>query len=220
MEDIFYVFPIGYLRHEDKMVASYGGWHTQMVQALDLTKVVARTITMQQESEEGENIPCTRFSITSSDEEELKQFCIDRYRQTIPFKKKEEDWWAELDIGFITLFQEADGRYGFTLRMKTHVFTEEQFDSTLISFSSRDEDRLRDRMYADIEMVREMWRTRVNKKVLDVLVPFIHGPLKEYLEGCSYSRFEELINEAFGTTICYSDIYPSSLFGADVKNQD
>jgi hypothetical protein len=207
MEDICYLFPVGYLKHDGKMVASYGGWSTEMIQTSDSCEIV-----MQQESEEGESIPCTRFFITSSDEEELKQFCVTRYKETIPFKKKDEDWWAELDIGFISLFQEADGRYGFTLRMRTHVFTEEQFDSTIISFSSKDEDRVRDRMYADIEMVRHMWRTRVNKKVLDVLVPFINGPLSAYLEGCSYSRFQELINEAFGTTIRYCDIYPSALF--------
>lgn len=211
------LFPVGYKKEEEKLVGWYNGWYTEMVSSPGLDGVVAHTINMQQKDEAGEFIPCTRFSITSSDMEELKCFCKARYTSTIPFVKKDGDWWAELDIGFLSLFQEADGRYGFTLRMKTHVFTEKQFDSTIVSFGTKEEERLRDRMYEDIDMVREMWKTRVNRRVLDVLLPFIHGPLNEYLQGCSYSRFQELINETFGTTIRYCDLYPSPLFG---RSQD
>ena len=217
-EKCMQIFSVGYSKDGNKKSMQYGGWQTELVEHIsdfnqESPRVVVYELTMQQIDEELELIPCTKFSITSSDIEELKSFCITRYSSTIPFVKKDMDWWAELDIGFLSLFQEADGRYGFTLRMKTHVFTEEQFDSTIISFGTKEEERLRDRMYADVDMVREMWKTRVNKRVLDVLLPFIHGPLNEYLQGCSYSRFQELINEAFGTTIRYCDLYPSPLFG-------
>lgn len=217
LEECRYIFPVGYKNEGDKKIMQYHGWQTELREDIrhydpNSPRVVGYELDMQQIDGDLLLIPCTRFSISSSDIEDLKSFCIDRYSSTIQFTKKEEDWWAELDIGFLSLFQEEDGRYGFTLRMKTHVFTEDQFDSTIISFNTGDEDRLRDRMYQDIDMVREMWKTRVNKRVLDVLIPFINGPLNEYLQGCSYSRFQELINEAFGTTIRYSDLYPSPLF--------
>jgi hypothetical protein len=56
-----------------------------------------------------------------------------------------------------------------------------------------------------------------NEEKKELILRFINGPLKEYLDGeISFSRFKELINEACGTDFSYSEIYPSYLFNLEV----
>ncbi len=51
-----------------------------------------------------------------------------------------------------------------------------------------------------------------------IIKKFIEGPLQSYLTGdISYSRFIELINEECDTKFKYSDLYPSFLFNATLK---
>lgn len=51
-----------------------------------------------------------------------------------------------------------------------------------------------------------------------LILDFINGPLKEYLDGgnISFGRFKEKINETFGTDFSYCDLYPSYLFNAQI----
>jgi len=55
---------------------------------------------------------------------------------------------------------------------------------------------------------------KMDKKKL--ILDFINGPLKEYLDGgeISFGKFKERINETCGTDFSYSDLYPSYLFNA------
>ena len=59
-----------------------------------------------------------------------------------------------------------------------------------------------------------------NEEKKELILKFINGPLKEYLDGeISFSRFKELINEACGTDFSYSELYPSYLFNLEVAQK-
>lgn len=60
-----------------------------------------------------------------------------------------------------------------------------------------------------------------SKQKQKLILDFINGPLREYLEGeISFGRFKEKINEVCGTEFSYSDIYPSYLFNAKLSYED
>lgn len=60
-----------------------------------------------------------------------------------------------------------------------------------------------------------------SKQKQKLILDFMNGPLREYLEGeISFGRFKEKINEVCGTEFSYSDIYPSYLFNAKLSYED
>lgn len=55
-----------------------------------------------------------------------------------------------------------------------------------------------------------------------LILDFINGPLKEYLDGgqISFGKFKEKINETCGTDFAYSELYPSYLFNAQIVYEE
>lgn len=50
-----------------------------------------------------------------------------------------------------------------------------------------------------------------------LILEFINGPLQRYLTGdISFGKFKEVINETFEVDFCYSELYPSYLFNAQI----
>ena len=56
------------------------------------------------------------------------------------------------------------------------------------------------------------------KEKKQLILDFINGPLREYLDGgqISFGKFKEKINETCGTDFAYSELYPSYLFNAQL----
>lgn len=139
---------------------------------------------------------------------------IEKLKANVQLTKSGPDWVAQLDEGNLCIWPEGSDGAPEGWAWQVTWFT----DDGGIAGREGCADTEDEAASGVLEVIQELLvraRSRRTEEVLPVIRAFVDGPLRSLLvDGASYSRFVELINEEFGTSVRYPDLYPSWLFNA------
>jgi len=141
---------------------------------------------------------------------------IEKLKETVQLICSGPDWVAQFDEGNLSIWPEGSDEAPEGWAWHVAWFT----DDGGIAGSEREgiadtEDEAASEVLEVVQGLLVRARSRRTEEVLPVIRAFVNGPLRSLLlDGASFSRFVELINEEFGTSVRYPDLYPSWLFNA------
>ena len=141
---------------------------------------------------------------------------IENLSKLVGLTKSGPDWVAQFDEGNLCIWPEGSDGAPEGWAWQVSWFT----DDGGIAGSEREgcaasADEAASEVLEVVQGLLVRARMRRTEEVLPVIRAFIDGPLRALLvDGASYSRFVELVNEEFGTSVRYPDVYPSWLFNA------
>jgi hypothetical protein len=139
---------------------------------------------------------------------DLNNVTFEKLLTLLPFFRSGKDYLAFTPLSRIVVYQ-FDKEWHY--RMISYGATPE--DSSEVTGSNPDRDTLAQLLWQAVLEQRTAILEARTGEVLPILQTFIEGPLRAYLEGgCSHSRFLEITNESFGTSIRKSDLFPGWLF--------
>jgi hypothetical protein len=147
---------------------------------------------------------------------------IEKLKATVQLVRSGPDWVAQFDEGNLSIWPEGSDGAPEGWAWQVSWFN----DDGGIAGSEREgvadtEDEAGGEVLEVVQGLLVRSRARRTEEVLPIIKAFVDGPLKSMLvDGASFSRFVELINEEFSTSIKYPDLYPSWLFNAKATWDD
>ena len=141
---------------------------------------------------------------------------FDKLRLLLPLVRSGGDWVASIPEGRLSIWEEgaddSGSPHGFRWLVLGRRFVGEEWQQ---GGSAESLDAASGEVWEAVLRVREHSTMRRTDEVLPILRDFIEGPLRALLvDGASFSRFVELVNQAHGVRARYADLYPSWLFNA------
>jgi hypothetical protein len=145
---------------------------------------------------------------------------IEKLKAAVQLTRSGPDWVAQLDEGNLSIWPEGSDGAPEGWAWQVTWFNDYGRLTGREGCASTD-DEAASEVLEVVQGLLVRARSRRTEEVLPIIKAFVDGPLKSMLvEGVSFSRFVELVNEKFGTSVRYPDLYPSWLFNARVTWDD